>query len=67
MFVVIQFITFSKSLHYLPPMQARASQLITQFTEDARATEDRICEREECELKDRKILKGLPIYYIGSS
>ncbi|KAH0834258.1 hypothetical protein J3R83DRAFT_11614 [Lanmaoa asiatica] len=29
--------------------------------------EDRICEHEECELKDCKILKGLLIYYIDSS
>ncbi|KAG2342758.1 hypothetical protein BDR05DRAFT_1000732 [Suillus weaverae] len=38
-------------------------ELVSQFTEDAYATEDRLCERPACQLK---IAKGAPCFYVAT-
>lgn len=56
-------------MFYKPPsyhilfMASHNSELITQFTEDAFANEDRICQRPSCA---SKIHKGEPCFYIAT-
>ncbi|KAI6004803.1 hypothetical protein EDD15DRAFT_2359683 [Pisolithus albus] len=44
-------------------MQTRADDLFTQFTEDAFAKEDRVCQRSKCQAQIRK---GEPCYYVAA-
>ena len=54
----------SHALYHLSIMQAPTPHLVAQFTEDSRATEDRLCEREAC--RKPKIRRGDPIYFVAS-
>ena len=57
----------STLLHSYPfTMQALTPHLVTQFTEDAQATEDRTCGHLECKCEKKLIQKGEPIHYIAS-
>jgi len=44
-------------------MQAPSQDLITQFTEDAFANEDRVCQRTTCKAS---IKKGEPCHYVAT-
>ena len=44
-------------------MQASTQDLVTQFTEDAFAKEDRVCQRSKCKILIRK---GDPCYYVAA-
>ena len=44
-------------------MQASSQDLVTQFTEDAFAKDDRVCQRSKCKVL---IWKGEPCHYVAA-
>ncbi|KAI6005573.1 hypothetical protein EDD15DRAFT_2358723 [Pisolithus albus] len=54
----LRFLPFS--CHFI--MQASSQDLVTQFTEDARAGADRVCNRSKCQ---KLIRKGDPCHYVA--
>ncbi|KAG0693447.1 hypothetical protein DFH29DRAFT_1007292 [Suillus ampliporus] len=53
----------SSPLVHLPILSTPSMELVSQFTEDTYAKEDRICEQPTCAAK---ILKGDPCFYIAT-